>query len=160
MSLRSTLFALAAVTTLGLSGCDAIDEMMDPANALAKRKMKKQNMISALYDEYGGIAGSEEAPANAPAKADPAAPPAAEEGGVMGFANALADSVMTAVKETDRAGFEAYCEQLGNGERVVPVTPKAREFFAQPSTASTCRSINALTREIAELEAKIASKGG
>lgn len=155
MSLRSTLFALAAVATLGLSGCDAIDEMMDPAAALAKRKMKKQDMISTLYAEYGGIAGSEEAPANAAAEA-----PAAEEGGLMAFANALADSVMTAVEETDRAGFEAYCEQLGNGERVVPLTPKAREFFAQPSTAATCRSINALTREIAELEAKIASKGG
>ena len=36
MSARSTPVTLAAVATLGLSGRDAIDEMMDPANALGR----------------------------------------------------------------------------------------------------------------------------
>ena len=147
-SSRSVIFSSLFMTLFALGGCDAIQEMIDPANALVERKLEQQQMIDSLYNQYGGLLGPETETATAPKSNG-------QEGGFMDFANALVDSVKTAVKEGDRTTFIAYCEQLGNGERVVPLTPKAREFFAKESTATTCRNFNTLNRKIAELEAKV-----
>lgn len=69
------------------------------------------------------------------------------------------NSATTAVIESDRAQFEAYCEQRGNGDRVVPLTEKAQAFFAKPETAKACRAVNAMDRDISALQAKVHAKG-
>jgi hypothetical protein len=176
-----SILVLASALFLLPTGCDevgnTVETYTDPAEALAKRKLERHAKVSELFAEYGGgVAANigantvdemkvavEDAATPDPASAAPAGGPSVMADGGSNPLEALMkdalNSAKTAVVESDRAQFEAYCIQLGNGDRVVPLTEKAQAFFAKPETAEACRAVNAMDRDIKELEAKVKAAG-
>jgi len=162
---RTTIAALGLFTFLIMpsAGCDSVEntveEYTDPAEALAKRKLEREAKLSGLYAEYGGGdaanigANTVDEMKDVTGTAD-----ATENSAGKTLVKDIFNTMKTAVVENDREQFVAYCLQLGNGERVVPVTEKAQAFFAKAETAEACRAVNSMARDIQELQAKVNAK--
>lgn len=140
---------LVCCLLLLLAGCKVNSQDRLHQN-LVEARADRTALLDGLYGEYGGgtLAKSIEGEA------------ASGDSGGEGEAGVM-DMFKGIVSEGDRAAFEGQVEVVGNGERLVAFSKKAKAFFAREDVKKKCRKSVELSQTIGRLERELADlKGG
>ena len=131
---------------LFIVACDTItSQLKSPEEQLIDLRFEQKQSLEQLYTNYGGGSLNNLLKDNVSAAQNDSDPKV----------NSFLNNIKTTIQSTDKEVFSEHCLQIGQGHSVSFVTDKAKLFFEEQTTVSTCKEAALRQIRIQQLESSL-----